>query len=131
MYDSVHFMKFPVWYSIKGYSFSDEQMCVSVHSTCAEPCFLTILLKFMSQLLHAAPKQALRAREGEGMNKNEDERVIFFCPCKVNGCSECSVSRHSSRAVSVATATASHLALSSERSGQERVNSGTSHVLPH
>ncbi len=36
----------------------------------------------MSQLLHAAPKQALRAREGEGMNKNEDERVYFSVPVR-------------------------------------------------
>lgn len=84
MYDSVHFMKvkFPVWYSMKSYSFSDEQMCVSVHSTCAEPHFLAILLKFMSQLLRAAPKQALRAREGEGMKENEDERKQFSVPVR-------------------------------------------------
>lgn len=100
-------------------------MCVSVHSTCAEPHFLAILLKFMSQLLRAAPKQALRAKEGEGMKENEDERKHFSVPVRLKA-SACARSRHSSRAVSLATATASHLALSSERSGQERVNSGTS-----
>lgn len=132
MYDRVDFMKveFPVWYSMKGYSFPDEQMCVSVHSTCWASFSL-----YLTEIHESTPPRCTKTgsqsqRGGRDERKWGWERAVF-CPCKVNGCSICKVSRHSSRAVSLTTATASHLVLSSERSGQERVNSGTSLPLPH
>lgn len=105
-------------------------VCVSAIDMC-----WALFSHYLTEIHESTPPHCTKTgSQSQRGGRDEQKRgweSIFFCPCKVNCYSECSVSRHSSRAVSVATATASHLLLSSERSGQERVNSGTSLVLPH
>lgn len=91
--------------------------------------------RYLTEIHESTPpcctKTGSRSQRGGRDERKWGWEKAVFCPCKVNGCTVSTVSRHSSRAVSVATATASHLALRSERSGQERVKSGASLALPH
>lgn len=117
--------RFPVWYSIKVYSFQRSRCVCQCRAS-----FSRYLSQFHESTLPLCTKTGSRSQKGGWENKSR-MRDSSFCPCKVNGFNAKMVSRHSSRAVSLATATASHLALSDERSGQERVNFGTSVALPH